>query len=431
MKQNKTVLPNGLTVITVEKPHSFTVATGISVSAGSFNEESFPIGTAHFLEHMLFKETTNRSNKEINNEMNVVGGELNAFTYYEETKYYAITPKDSWHIGLNLLIDVISNNTIPEKEIEKERNVIFEEIKMYGDDPTSILIDSLQEKMFEDYPERYGVIGTEETVSEITREDLIRFLHTYYHPENMTVVVTGAVSHEEVLEKANTLHISYPKLPETKKTPFVRVPLSGHESLYENAEQSHFAFGLFGPSIKSSQTAAFEIINIVLGGNESSRLFTKIREERGISYMLNTNTEYLSDYGAMYGLIGSSEEYFEEIESIIEQEMVNISEQGITLEELLRAKSYLKGKAMMEYESNTALNDYISSAFLYGESTDPQDYIEELEKVTMEDVHAVAQEYFTLDNYFTIALIGEREEYEVEEEIKQPFFKRILTALTN
>lgn len=410
MEQKKTRLPNGLTVITVEKPYSYTVATGISVNAGSFNETGFPAGTAHFLEHMLFKETTSQSNKEINNAINSVGGELNAFTYYEETKYYAVTPKLAWEVGLDLLMDVVANNTLPEDELDKERNVIFEEIKMDRDDPMSMVLEALQRRMMEGYPERLNILGNEESVSNITREDLIRFRNTYYHPENLTLVVAGAVTHEAVLEKVKGFTVDYPKLPATTKRPFVQPELTGSETLLDNAEQSYFNFALFGPDMTDSRSAAFEVLSVVLGGNESSRLFTKIREDRGIAYMIATNTEYLSDYGAMYGIIGTGEEHFDELEEIIDAEMTNIANEGISDEELIQARAFLMGRAMMEFESNLAINDYITGAIIYNQPTDPQAYIEELEKLTLEDVKELAAEYLTLDNYFTLKLISDEED---------------------
>lgn len=409
MEQKKTRLPNGLTVITVEKPYSYTVATGISVNAGSFNEIGFPAGTAHFLEHMLFKETSSRSNKEINNAINSVGGELNAFTYYEETKYYAVTPKSAWEVGLELITDVVANNTLPEAEIDKERNVIFEEIKMDRDDPMAMVLEALQHRMMEGHPERLNILGTEESVRSITREDLVRFRNTYYHPENLTLVVTGAVTHEAVLEKVKNIKVDFPKLAPSTKGLFKQPVLTGSETLLDNAEQSYFNFALFGPNMTDARTAAFEVLSVVLGGNESSRLFTKIREERGIAYMIATNTEYLSDYGAMYGIIGTGEEHFDELEEIIDAEMTNLSNAGITNEELIQAKAFLMGRAMMELESNLAINDYITSARLYNQPTDPQVYMKELEELTLAGVNELAAEYLTLDNYFTLKLIAEEE----------------------
>lgn len=417
MEQKKTVLPNGLTIVTMEKPHAFTTVLGFSINAGSFDELAFPLGTAHFVEHMIFKGTTSRTNKQINKEINRVGGDLNAYTFYEETKYFSTTPRDSWKIGLDLLLDILWNPTFPEEEIDKERNVILEEIKMYRDDPLSLLFDTLQIHMLKNYEEKQTILGTEESVAEITREDLVRFVNTYYHPSNMTFVATGCINHEELVAALSSFPMERDNQVKVKRREFFQPHLEGSYSYEENMEQSYFAFGLFGPQANSEECIPFEVLSTILGGNESSRLFQKIREENGMAYLLSTNTEYLSDYGVMYGYVGTGEEHISEISSIIRKEMKKLSSNGITEEELANTISFMKGRALMEYDSSTALNDYISSAIIYDESTDPLDYLKELSEVTKEDVQRVAQKYFGKDNFITVSIIGKiAEEYEVEEE---------------
>lgn len=415
MKPIITKLHNGVTVAAIEKPHSFMNTLAIAISAGTFNEVGFPQGTAHFVEHMLFKGTTTRSPRQINNEINSLGGRLNAFTYYEETKYYVTIPSDSWKQGFEVIMDLLANPTFPEDEIERERNVILEEIKMYADDPVSTVMDSVQAEMFKDYRERQTILGTEETVKLITREDLIRFVQTYYKPENLFFIGVGNLCHEELAEMANLYVPSYEPLEGESKIPFTPYKMEAEIDVLEDTEQAHYLMVMEAPDTYSEDTSAFEVLSLVLGANESSRLFQKIREERGLAYSIQTSTEFLSDYGIMTTYVGTSEDYFEEIQDLILEELNDIAENSITKEELVMAKAYLKGQMMSGLDSNSQMNDFLSHALIYNLPSDPIQQFEQLNSVTLEDVKRVAAKYVARDSYIVATITPKYTIDEIEE----------------
>lgn len=394
-------LPNKSKVAVIEKPHSFGVSIAINIAAGSFNEEGFPQGTAHFVEHMVFKGTTTRTAREINQSVNSVGGQLNAATGYEETKYFVSIPSPHWETAFEVIKDIVANPTFPEDELERERNVILEEIKLYSDDPVSSLMDSLQVEMFKDYQERQNILGTEESVKSITRDDLIRFVRTYYKPENMSFIAVGNIRLEDFYEKSSTYISSYEELPTPEKVPFIPYKMDSQIDIPEDTEQAHFAFVASGVDVNSKDATAFHVFSTILGANESSRLFQKIREEKGIAYSVFADAEFFSDYGSLIAYVGTNEEYFDEIEELILEEIRDIAENGVTEEELSTTISFLKGRTMLDLDNNTLMNDFLSHALTYGLSTDPLSQLEELDAVTGEDLKRVALELLEKDSYMT------------------------------
>lgn len=401
-----TVLENGLKVVTMERPQSFTVSAGISINAGSFDEEGFPFGTAHFVEHMLFKGTETHTAKELNRAALKIGALLNAFTYYEETKYYASSTKDVWKESLGILFDLLTKHTLPAIEIDKERKVILEEIKMYEDDPTTLLMEEIQRNLFPENPERQGVLGTKESLDKINRETIERFIHTHYHYDKISIIVTGDVKHEEVVEMAKGFILPYEEIHAKPRKPLIKIPLASKKLVIkDDIEQAHFSFALFGPEVSSEETYAFDVLEVLLGGNETSRLFEKIREDRGLAYSVSTVSEYLSDYGVMVGHLSTSVENIEEVEAIVEEEMANICNFGISEEELAITKAGIVSRASMELDSNGQLNDFISFCKCYGQVADTDKYIRKIKEVTVSDVQFIAQKYFTRENYMMAVVI--------------------------
>lgn len=394
-------LPNKSKVAVIEKPHSFGVAIAINITAGSFDEVGFPQGTAHFVEHMVFKGTTTRTAREINQSVNSVGGQLNAATGYEETKYFVSIPSTHWEVAFEILKDILANPIFPEDELERERNVILEEIKMYADDPVSSLMDTMQEEMFKDYPQRQNILGTEDSVKSITREDLIRFVKTYYKPENMSFIAVGDIKLEDFYDKSSTYKASYEELPSPEKVQFSPFKMDCQIDIPEDTEQAHFTFVGSGVDIYSKDATAFHVFSSILGANESSRLFQKIREEKGLAYSLFADAEFFSDYGSLIAYVGTNEEYFDEIEELILEEIRDIAENGVSEEELTTTISFLKGRTMMELDSNIQMNDFLSHALTYGLPTDPMKQFEDLDAVTGEDIKRVAADLLAKDSYMT------------------------------
>lgn len=401
MNKEKKVLDNGLTVTTIRKPHTNTVVIGYSVKAGSHQEEGFPIGIAHFVEHMFFKGTTSRTNIEINQTSTGMGGQINAFTNFEETRYMVVVPKPYWEKGFELLNDVLWNSVFPEEGIELEKSVVCDEIAMYQDDGVSYVMDSLHSHWMRDHPNRQTVLGTMESVMSITRDDILAFVKKYYRPDNMNLVIMGDIEHDDILTAMDQVNIP------TSTGALIRTssPYKGNkrrthdlEFLKRGSDQAITGFSFFAPSVHDKDSVAMEVFATLFGGNESSRLYRILREERGYAYHLMTQYDYQDDIGFVQGYVGSGQQHIDSIKSVVLEELKHISTNGVTDEEFERTISYLKGGFLLSMDSPYAIFDHVTEMLLYEEETDPQEYIRKIDEVRKEDIERLARIYAKPEN---------------------------------
>ena len=391
---------NGLDIYTETIEHAKTVTFSIYVRVGSYNEDKHK-GIAHFLEHMVFKGTKTRDSRDLMEEIEVVGGYINAETSFEHTRYHATVPKEHWKIAADIISDISFKSTIPEEEIDLERTVIQEELKMYKDDSSSYAQDLLFEKMHKSYPNRQSIGGTVESVSKIDRESLIQFKNKYYQPSNMFVVASGKINHDEVVKFmednyniGNNLAISYDK---EEFEPDVLN--SDTESVERNIEQAHLCWGLFAPSSKDKDKFPIDVVSTILGGSTCSRLYQLIREKKGLAYTIETNYCELSDNGMIIGYVGLEDKNLDSVKEIIVEEFERLRKELVDDAELKRAISYIKGNHTISLEKPSAINGYIGSSLINNDSVDPEDYIRGIESVTKEDIQRVCMKYFTPDNW--------------------------------
>lgn len=397
----KTILENGFTILTNERPESKSATLSVFIKAGSYYESDYPTGTAHFVEHMLFKGTNTRTSKELNEEMDYIGGIWNAYTDHEVTKYYCMVAKDFWQKGTELLLDVVWNHTFPEEELDKERNVILEEIKSYEDEPQELAFEELFRFIHQHQKERRSIIGTKKSVSSITREHLVGFVHDFYQPDNLVFVATGNVNHEELVSFITSFGFSRNGKTTKKNSPFtISASSNKNKVLSRDIQQTHLAFAVPTVDVKHDDLPVLKVIDSVMGSSSSSRLFNLLREDRGLCYSVFTYNDNHSDNGFFLGYIGTETEDIEDIKNLIINEFEGLKTTPLTDKELTRYKNTIKGSFVLQTEQNTSLNEIQGLSYIFDVPTDLDDMIQETEKVTVEDVLRVANTYFHPDRFF-------------------------------
>lgn len=405
----KSTLTNGMTIITNKSENSKVCTLAYVINAGSYDEFDNERGIAHLVEHLLFKGTINRDYLQINKDIESIGGYLNAETSFQHTKYYCTVPFDKWEIGLDVLSDIVFNNTIPEDEFNKEKKVVQEELKMYIDDSSSFVTNKLFEELFEHYKNRCLIGGTIESVENITREDVLDFITRNYFPQNITLVANGNVNHDDVVEfvnkyinKLNIDFIEYQK--EYEK--FNKHDLNYKIKKFKRSEieQIYLSFGMFGPAYKHEDIVPIKLLVTMLGGNSSSFLFNKIREQKGLAYTITTGLEKISDVSVICGYAGlNNSNEVEHVISDITDIILNIKSE-ITDELIESTKSYLIGMLYLSVEKTSGMNSFLTEKILYNDDIDIESEIEKINKVTIEDINRVIDRYINKENLLFVSL---------------------------
>jgi predicted Zn-dependent peptidase len=397
---NKTVLDNGLTIITEENKNSKICTLAYVIKSGSYDEEENERGIAHLIEHMMFKGTTHRDYKNINKQIESVGGYLNAETSFNYTKYHCTIPCQEWKIGMDVLSDMMFNHTIPEEELVKEKKVVQEELTMYNDDPQSFISNKIIENMFKKYPNRQSIGGTTQSVGKLTRDDLISFIDRNYFLENMIVIANGNINHSEIvdfvknyIDKLNINFTSYQK----QYDKFEKYPLEGKIIKYnrQDVEQTQLAFGLFGPGYNDKDAFPLELLTIILGGNSSSILYNIIREQKGLAYSISMYTEFLEDVCMITGYAGLNKEN-DVIEEILEQ--FNLLKDNVNEELLEDAKLYYIGMLYLQLEKTSGTNSFLTEQLINNNYDSIETIINQVKSVKLEDVQEVIDKYFVKEN---------------------------------
>lgn len=401
-----TILDNGLKVITKNNPNSKICTIGYIIKSGSYHENDDERGMAHVVEHMMFKGTIHRDYKQINQDIESVGGYLNACTSFEYTKYYCTMPKDQWQVGLDVMSDLLFNHTIPEDELKKELEVIKEEIYMYEDDPSSYVFNELNRKMFKKYPNRQPIAGTVESVGKFTRDGILNFIERNYFPENMVLLAVGNINHEEIVDFVNKymdkLNIQFNSY-QIGYEPFVPHKMNG--KLYKfkkrDVNQTHLQFGFFGPGYKHEDIVALDLLTTILGGNSSSILYNKIREEKGLAYTVSVGMDVLPDVSLIIGYAGLNNK--SNIIPDIEQIIFNIKDQ-LTEEKLEAAKRYSIGISEMALEGTSDVHNYLTLKIVNDDTKTFEDDMADIEKTTLDDLKRVADKYLNKENLCYVKL---------------------------
>jgi len=404
----KTTLRNGLRIITVPQEISQAVTVLVLVGTGSKYERKKENGISHFLEHMLFKGTKKRPNLQaVSETLDKVGGIYNAFTSEEYTGYFAKVEASHFDLALDWVSDIFLNSTLPEKEVQKEKGVIIEEINMYYDNPMSYIQILWHSLLYGDQPAGWPVAGTKESVSKISRPDLVNYLKSQYVAPNTLVCLTGKFEKSPTPEKIKK-YFSKIEVKRPKEKPRVIEKQTKPNLILHTREtdQTHLCLGFRGYNLFHPQKYALELLGTILGGMFSSRLSLIIRGELGIAYYISTSVELNSETGYLVTQGGIDKKNIEKAISVILKEYKKISQKKVGKEELKKAKDYAKGRMALILETSDA------QAFFFGlqellkkEILTPEQIYKKIDGVTENDIVKVAKDIFRPQG-LNLALIG-------------------------
>lgn len=404
----KTTLDNGLKIATEQIESVKSVSVGIWVKTGSRNETDKQAGITHFLEHMLFKGTESRSSYDIAMSMESVGGYLNAFTSSEYTCYYSRCINTQLDKALDVLSDMVLNPSFPQEEIEKEKKVVIEEMKMYRDSPDDYLFEEFSNKLFEGHPLGRPIIGFEETVSAFERQDLYDYMEQRYQPENLLVAVAGNADHDHVVKLVEEYFGDLPtrdgKEHEQELTPYSVSELK----LTKDIEQTHLILGRRGLDYDHDDKYRLLLSNTVLGGGMSSRLHQNIREKYGYCYSINTFNQSYQDTGVYGVYVGTDKDYVKHVRKLIEQELEKLQDEPIPEKELNEAKAQLKGKLMLSLESmSNRMSRLAKSELYFNRFVTLDELIDNIDEVEARQVQEFARDFFDKEQFSEAVLLPE------------------------
>ncbi|NLW46790.1 MAG: insulinase family protein [Firmicutes bacterium] len=401
----RATLPNGLKIICESIPHVHSVSIGVWVGTGSRYENPENNGISHFIEHMLFKGTSRRTTKQIAEEIDAVGGQLNAFTTKEYTCYYVKVLGERFHLGVDLLADMFTNSLFAPEEIEKEKQVVLEEIKCYEDSPDELVHDLFAGAVMKGHPLGRPILGTPESITQINRQVIMDYLLQHYTSDNIVFAAAGNVQIDQIIAAVEK---SFLKLTGKIITKLPPLPVFKQEIILKSkdTEQVNLCVGTRGINRGHLDRYAVFVLDSILGGSVSSRLFQELREERGLVYVTGSNHSAYKDTGLFTVYAGTSLKNYHEVVDLIKQEIKRFYNEPLNDKELNRAKEQLKGNMLLGLESTCNRMSRIAKSELYQEKLlTPEESVAKLEAVTKEDVSRVAGEMFG-SNELTITAIG-------------------------
>jgi predicted Zn-dependent peptidase len=398
-------LPSGLTVATEHVPGARSVATGVWVCVGARDEPAPLSGVSHFLEHLLFKGTEEMSARQISEAVDRVGGDMNAFTTKEYTAYYTRLPAGCFDLGAQLLGDVLTRPALRAGDVESERKVILEELAMDDDSPDDVAHRALMRLLFPDHPLGRETAGERASVLALGPDEVRRFHAERYGAGSMVVAVAGPVEHEQVLE---TMTRCFEQAPHGGATPDRDVPPTssgGFELIEDDTEQVHLTLGFRALDRFDPDREALDVMNHVLGGGMSSRLFEEIREKRGLVYSVYSGAALYADAGALTIYAGMQPDHAGEVASLIRSELTGLRKDGITDDELDIARGYLTGAFVMGLEDTGSRMARLGGLLATtGEVTPVAEQVARWNAVSHDDVHRVIERL--LDQPMAIAAVG-------------------------
>jgi len=395
-------------------PYVRSVSLGIWVAAGSRDENTRNNGVAHFIEHMLFKGTEKRSAKEIAEALDAVGGQLNAFTSKEYTCYYAKVLDEYFDISIDLLGDMFFNSSFKEEEIEKEKNVIIEEIKMYEDAPDELVHDFFANTLWSGHALGRPIIGNTDIIKAMSRQDMLDFRDRFYSPKSIVISVAGNIKHEAVVEKTASLFGSLNK--RTRKRTFT-APKPNARVFFKkkDTEQMHLCIGTPGLALDDEKGYVLHVMNSVLGGGLSSRLFQEIREERGLAYSVYSYHSSYRDAGLFSVYAGLSSKNLNKVISIIGKEMKSLRAKGITKKELVRAKQQLIGGLYLGLENvSNRMGRLGKSELCLNRVVTVDEAVDKINAVTLDAVKDLAEKFFMSENIVVSSIGSEMDERQLD-----------------
>ncbi len=405
---NLYTLQNGIRLVTFPLLSTETVSVLILIKVGSRDEEDRIQGVSHFLEHLFFKGTKKHpSPQEIASILESVGAHFNAFTTKEFTGFYVTAASDKLDLILDVLSDVLLNSLFEKNEIERERGVILEEMKLYFDTPSRYIGNIFEELLWPGHPLGNDIIGNQHTLNQITPEDIVGYFKTHYRAEKTVISIAGKFNETRIIHKLEEYFARFNGHKATEaisRPPQVsRVPMKLKE---KDTDQIHLALGVSSFGMTDPRREAAELLGVILGGGMSSRLFVRIREELGIAYYIYTAPDHYKDAGYFVSLAGVNVSKADLAVAAIVEEYMRTAHERVEEKELTKAKEFMKGQLLLELESSFAMARLIGfKELLLNERETLEDYFRRLDAITKDEIRALARDIFSQDA-FRLAMIG-------------------------
>ncbi len=411
MSVRRTVLPSGLRIVTEEVSSVRSAAVGIWVNVGSRDETPIVAGASHFLEHLLFKGTKTRTALEISSSIESVGGEMNAFTGKEYTCFYARVIDTDLPMAVDVISDLITSSLVTASDVDAERKVVLEEIAMRDDDPSDLVHDLFSDAYYGDTQLGRSILGSIESINQMSRKNVFNYYKKRYIPQDLVVAVAGNIKHKtavDMVEKALSRDgfLDVTGVPQVRPNKAIRVKDQRSVGLItRKTEQAHMFYGLAGVSREDDRRFTMGILSAALGGGMSSRLFQEIREKRGLAYSVYSYAQQFAGSGLLGFYAGCHPSKAVEVVEIIREVLHDVAENGMTAEEIARAKGAVKGSLVLSQEdSGSRMSNIGKSEIVYGEVMGFDEILRKISDVTPAAVRQLAGEI--LLQRPTLALVG-------------------------
>lgn len=408
----KIVLPNGVRILLERIPHLRSASVGIWLDVGSRNETESESGLSHFIEHMLFKGTSTHSALQLSHEMNLLGGNFNAFTSQENLCLNAKVIDEHVGAAIDLLAEMLLDSVYDEGEIERERNVILEEVKMYDDTPDEHVIDIFMDHFYAGNPLGRPILGPPENIRRFSRQDIRRFASREFAPDRIVIAIAG--SFDPAAIEARLRRLFEPVSPNGHERNPVVAPSPAYRShnVEKKLAQVHFCMGTDGPARTSDDRFAFAVMSTILGGGSSSRIFQEVREKRGLAYSIGSMDFAFKDTGCFTVSGGTGPRNAQRVVCLCLDEVKKIYREAVTEEELASAREQIRSGMLLGMESSSSRMSRMAECELYFGEYIPVEYsVRRIMEVTRDDVQRVAEKYLK-DRPVTFASIGPEKKFE-------------------
>jgi predicted Zn-dependent peptidase len=400
----KTVLPNGIRIVTEEIPYVRSISVGVWVNVGSRDEDEHTNGISHFLEHMVFKGTKHYGVLKIASSLESVGGYLNAFTTKEHTCFYARILDEHLPNAMDVLSDLVQYPLFHKSDLEKEKTVVLEEIKNIEDDPDDLIHDYFDRSLYQKHPLRFPIIGTEKNVSSFTKEGIEKYFNSHYVPSRMVIAAAGNLKHEELVKLVDKYFRGKTKISGERPSRKMPAVSRGSTEVFEKPiTQAHICVGTLGYGVKNKQRYPLLVLNTILGEGMSSRLFQNIREKYGFAYSVYSFANLMSDTGNFGVYIGTDKDHIDRSVGLIRKELDKLVQKPVTSVEFRRAKAQVKGSMMLGLENTSSRMMRLGTGELfYGNFTAIDEILRKLNEVSIDEVHSVAKQLLKPARYSTV-----------------------------
>ena len=411
MTVKRSVHSSGLRIVTEEVPSVRSAAVGIWVNVGSRDEAPATAGASHFLEHLLFKGTTSRTALEISSSIESVGGEMNAFTSKEYTCFYARVIDTDLPMAIDVVSDLITSSIVTALDVDAERKVVLEEIAMRDDDPSDLVHDLFSDTYYGDTPIGRPILGTIDSINGMSRNTVFNYYKKKYLPQDLVVAVAGNIKHKRVVAMVEAA-LSRDNFLDVLAAPVVRpnTPIKNSKQqsvglMYKKSEQAHMFYGMEGVARADERRFSMGVLSAALGGGMSSRLFQEIREKRGLAYSVYAYAQQFAGSGVLGFYAGCNPSKAIEVVEIIRSVLSDVADNGMTHEEIERAKGAVRGSLVLSQEDTGSRMSRIGkNEIVYGQVMDFDDILKAISRVSAEDIREIASEFLVKTP--TLALVG-------------------------